>query len=93
VLREGTTGAANQVNFKFRTQGQFQISITSPKPNTPYKMVVWVGNDLKPKLKPIFVPAAGFKDGGTPKWVWWAGGGAGLVIIVLVVMLMRRKPS
>ncbi len=93
VLREGTTGADNQVNFKFRTQGQFQVSITSPTPNTPYKMVVWVGNDLKPKSKPIFVPTAGFEEGGTPKWIWWAGGGAGLVIIVLVVLLMRRKTS
>lgn len=93
VLREGTTGADNQINFKFRTQGQFQISITSPTPNTPYKMVVWVGDDLKPKSKPIFVPTAGFEGGGTPKWIWWAGGGAGLVIIVLVVLLMRRKAS
>jgi hypothetical protein len=93
VLREGATGADNQVNFRFRTQGQFQISITSPKPNTPYKMVVWVGPDIKLPSKPIFVPQAGFEDGGTPKWIWWAGGGAALVIVVLVAMLMRRKTS
>src|SRR3954465_3128382 len=35
VLREGTTGSDAQVNFKFRTQGEFQISITSPTANTP----------------------------------------------------------
>ena len=56
-------------------------------------MLVWVGPDIKPTSKPIFVPQAGFKDGGTPPWVWWAGGGAGLVIVVLVLMLMRRKTS
>jgi hypothetical protein len=94
VLQEGTTGAKNQVSFKFRTQGQFQISITSPTPNTPYKMVVWVGPDIVPKSKPIFVAKSEFKgSGGTPKWVWWAGGGAGLVIVLLAVMLMRRKAS
>jgi hypothetical protein len=94
VLREGTTGADNQINFKFRTQGQFQISVTSEKPNTPYKMVVWVGPDIVPKSKPIFVSPSEFKGaGGTPKWLWWAGGGAALVIVGVIVMRMRRKAS
>jgi hypothetical protein len=94
VLREGTTGAQNQVNFKFRTQGQFQISITSDKPKTPYKMVVWVGPDIVPKSKPIFVSPSEFEGaGGTPKWVWWAGGAAAIVIIGFVAMRMRRKAS
>ena len=94
VLREGTTGAENQVNFKVRTQGQVQISITSPTPNTAYKMVVWVGPDIVPKSKPIFVPKSQLKDaGGTPRWVWWAGGGAAIVIVLLGIMLMRRKAS
>jgi hypothetical protein len=94
VLREGTTGAQNQVNFKFRTQGQFQISITADKPNTPYKMVVWVGPDLVPKSKPVFVSPSEFKGaGGTPKWIWWAGGGAALAVVAFVVLWMRRKPS
>ena len=90
VLREGTTGADSQVNFKFRTQGEFQISITSPTPNTPYKMVVWVGKDIVPKAKPVFVPKSQFKDGGKPMW-WWAGGGAVLVIGILLVLVFRKR--
>ena len=95
VLREGTTGAESQVNFKFRTQGEFQISITSPQPNTPYKMVVWVGPDIVPKTKAVFVPESQFKGaGGLPRWAWWAGGGGGLIILVLAAMLfMRRKQA
>lgn len=95
VLREAATGAENQVNFKFRTQGQFQISVTSPQPNTPYKMVVWVGPDIVPKSKPIFVSKAEFKEeGGVPSWAWWAGGAAGLLIIGLLVgKRMARKAS
>ena len=95
VLREGTTGADSQVVFKFRTQGEFQISITSPTPNTPYKMVVWVGPDIVPKMKPVFVPSSQFKGsaGGLPWW-GWAGGGIGLAIIVLLVLvLMKRKQA
>lgn len=90
VLREGTTGADPQVNFKFRTQGEFQISITSPNPGTPYKMVVWVGPDIVPKVKPVFVPESQFE--GRPRWLPWAIGG-GLVALVLIglVLFTRRK--
>ena len=91
VLREGTTGANGQVNFKFRTQGDFQISITSPNPNTPYKMVVWVGPDIVPKAKPVFVPKSQFKDGGSSTKWWWAGGGGALVVIILLALALRKR--
>jgi hypothetical protein len=91
VLREGSTAGDKQVLIKFRTHGEFQVSITSDKPDTPYKMVVWVGPDLKPKARPVFVPKSEFKDGGLPKWVWWAGGGAAAVIIALLAVILRRK--
>ena len=90
VLREGTTGAESQLDFKFRTQGEFQISITSPKPNTPYKMVVWVGKDIVPNTRPVFVPKSEFKDGGIPMW-WWLSGGALAVIAVLLVLVFRKR--
>ena len=64
VLREGNTADGKQVLFKFRTHGEFQISVTADKPDTPYKMVVWVGPDIKPKSKPLFVPKSEFKGGG-----------------------------
>ena len=93
VLREGTTGSDAQVNFKFRTQGEFQISITSPNPGTPYKMVVWVGKDIVPKTKPVFVPKSEFKGSATPTWWWWAGGGAAAVIAILLVLLLRKRKA
>lgn len=95
VLREGTTGADAQVNFKFRTQGEFQISITSPNPNTPYKMVVWVGKDIVPKAKPVFVPKSEFKGSGPSRLWWWIGGGGVAVIvgILLALVLRKRKQS
>lgn len=90
VLREGTTGQDSQVNFKFRTQGQFQISITSPTPNTAYKMVVWVGPDIVPKQKAVFVSPSEFKgERAGRSWVWLAGGG--VIIIAAIALLMRRR--
>jgi hypothetical protein len=91
VLREGTTGAEPQVNFKFRTQGEFQISVTSPNPNTPYKMVVWVGPDIKPKTAPVFVPKSEFKDGSSRAWVWWGGGGVLVVAGILSALVLRKR--
>ncbi|HEV7609865.1 MAG TPA: hypothetical protein VGO61_21195 [Steroidobacteraceae bacterium] len=91
VLREGTTGADAQVNFKFRTQGEFQISITSPNPNTPYKMVVWVGKDIVPKAKQVFVPKSQFKGGGPSRLWWWIGGGAVVIVGILLALVLRKR--
>jgi hypothetical protein len=90
VLREGTTGQDSQVNFKFRTQGQFQISITSPTPDTAYKMVVWVGPDIKPKQKAVFVSPSEFKGAGAKRsWVWLSGGA--VIVIAAIALVMRRR--
>jgi hypothetical protein len=94
VLREGTTGAENQVNFKFRVQGQFQVSITSPTPDTPYKMVVWVGPDIVPKARPVFVPQSQFEGaGGLSKWLWWAVGGGVVALMLLGLAFKKRKQA
>jgi hypothetical protein len=93
VLREASTGAENQINFKFRTHGEFQLSISAPKPDTPYKLMVWVGPDIVPTpKKPIFAPNSQFEGGN--KWLWWGGGGAALIILVLATLLfMKRKKA
>jgi hypothetical protein len=93
VMREGTTGQDSQVNFKFRTQGQFQVSITSPTPNTAYKMVVWVGPDIVPKRKAVFVSPSEFKGKGASRsWVWLSGG-AVIIIAAIALIIRRRKPA
>lgn len=93
VLREASTGAQNQVNFKFRTHGEFQLSISAPKPDTPYKLMVWVGPDIVPEpVKPIFAPNSQFEGGN--KWLWWGGGAAALIILILATLLfMKRKKA
>jgi len=91
VLREGTTGEESQVNFKFRTQGEFQISVSSPTPDTPYKMVVWVGPDVLPKSKPVFVPKSEFKDAGSRGWMWWGGGTVLVIAGILLAFVVRKR--
>lgn len=93
TLREGSAADGKQLNFKFRTHGEFQISIDSRKPASPYKMVVWLGPDIKPKLAPVIVPKSQYKGGmGVTKWIWW-GGGAALLAAVLAFFYLRRKKA
>ncbi len=94
ALREGAATTDRQVEFRFRTQGEFQISVTSNKPRTPYKMVVWVGPDITPQSKPLFVPRSEFQDAGAgiPAWMRWAGGAA-VIFAALAFVALRRKQA
>lgn len=89
-LREGTTDGGGQVQFKLRTQGEFQIAVDSPYPDAEYKMVVWLGPDIVPRTPPIIVPASEF-EGGMPPWVRWAAGGAGVVLLLALAFAFGKR--
>lgn len=93
--RQGQVRNGEQVSFSFRTQGEFQIAVSSAQEGTPYKLLVWVGDELKPELKPVVVPASEYSGAaqGTGKWVWWVGGLALVVLIAGVLVIKRRKPA
>jgi hypothetical protein len=93
-LREGNTSDGKAANFKFRTHGEFQISVDSQKPASPYKMVVWLGPDINPMLAPVIVPRSKYQgDLGESKWMWWAGGAAAVLAILAIVFLRRKQAS
>lgn len=80
--------------FKFRTEGEFQIAVSSGRERTPYRLLVWAGDEVKPELRPVVVKASELKDGkgGIPR-LWWIVGGLVVVGAGVAVFLMRRKPS
>lgn len=90
ALREGTTANGEQVQFKLRTQGEFQIAVDSPRPGAEYKMVVWVGPDIVPETSPIIVPTSEF-DGGTPRWIWWVAGGIGALLLLVLAFVFGKR--
>lgn len=93
-LREGSTANGKQLNFKFRTHGEFQISIDSQKAAAPYKMIVWLGPDINPMLAPVIVPRSQYKgDLGESNWMWWAGGVAAMLAVLAIVFLKRKQAS
>jgi hypothetical protein len=92
-LLQGGTGGGQQVNFRFRTQGEFQLQVDSAQAGSPYKLVVWVGPDLSAAQAPVFVPRSEFESGGRPLWHWLAGGAVLLLLLggAAVTLIRRRK--
>lgn len=94
-LREGTA-KGEPLGFKFRTEGEFQIAVSSAKP-APYRLLVWVGDEVKPDLRPIVVKASEFgakKDSFAASPVLWVIAGVLVLIAALLgVLVMRRKAS
>lgn len=93
-LRSGET-RGEPVNFKIRTEGEFQISVDAKQDKTPYRLLVWVGDEVKPELTPVVVKASeyGRGKGGRSLTPWFIVGALVVVVGVLAVVLMRRKSS
>lgn len=92
-LREGTANG-QPLAFKFRTEGEFQIAVSSSQDATPYRLLVWVGDEVQPELRPVLVKASEYQGqttSGGPRWVWWAIAAALLLIAALLAALVFRR--
>jgi hypothetical protein len=86
---EGDTGPDGKVILKTRTQGDFRIVVTNPEGGEPkpYFMIVWVGDEHKPQLKPVVTPMKNYKASAVPGVNASSGGGSSTVSIVIAVVL------
>ncbi len=95
-LRDGTTDG-DLLRYTFRTEGEFQVSVDSKKPHTPYRLAVWVGDETKPKFAPVVVKASEFEGeskGGFGSLVLWVIAGSLVLIVALLgTLVLRRKSS
>lgn len=94
-LRAGET-RDEPVSFKIRTEGEFQISIDATQDKTPYRLLVWVGDEVKPELTPVVVKASQYGGGKKEEGSllpWFIVGALVVVAGVLAALLMRRKSS
>lgn len=96
-LREGET-EGEVLKFKIRTEGEFQATVSAPEAGTAYRLLVWVGDEVKPEMRPVVVRASEFEDsgegGGFGSLVLWVIAGLlGIGIVLLAILVLRRKPS
>lgn len=90
-LRQGSSDG-DVLRYLFRTEGEFQVSVTSEREGTPYRLLVWVGDETKPDLAPVVVRASEFEGdaGGTTWWIWLVAG-AGLVVAAVLAVRWSGK--
>jgi len=63
--REVSTGAAGRVQVAFRTQGEFGVAVSGADAGKPYRMTVWIGDEVKRPMPPVVVPKSKWKPGAT----------------------------
>lgn len=61
MKQDATTGAKGVAQVRFRTQGDARIQVSSKSGARPYRLLVAVGDDVKPPAKPAFMPADEFQ--------------------------------
>lgn len=97
-LREGQT-SGDILRYVFRTEGEFQIAVDAKKPGTPYRLLVWVGDETKPEFAPVVVKASEYRQGdmqrsGSGSIVLWVIAAALIAIVALLAaVILRRKSS
>lgn len=89
-LRQGSTDG-DLLRYLFRTEGEFQVTVTAPDPGTPYRLLVWVGDEAEPVFAPVVVKASEFDDDSGPSAWWYVAGGIALALLAGLVLVMRRK--
>jgi hypothetical protein len=93
--RQGAT-SGDLLRYAFRTEGEFQISVDAKQPNTPYRLLVWVGDEMKPELRPVVVKASEFtgeKKAAGSLVMWVIAGALVAIVALLAVLVLRRRPS
>jgi hypothetical protein len=89
-----STKGAGFATARFRTQGDLQLTVTSPEGPRPYRLLVWAGNEATPQVPSLFAPIDAASPGsGGPPMMWVI---AGLLVIIagfLGVLVLKRGRS
>ena len=100
VEQEATTEATGAAVFKFRTEGDVKIKVTSGDGQEHvYQLFCWVGDAQQPSQKSPFVSMAAFKKaapgGGlvASPVLWVIAGLLGAIVVLLAVIALKKKSA
>jgi hypothetical protein len=72
----GGTGSTGYRVERFRTQGDLLITVNAAKADTPYRLIVWTGDEQDAAALPaVLVPPSQADGGCLPKWLLYVAGG------------------
>lgn len=79
---------------RFRTQGDLQLTVTSPEGPRPYRLLVWAGNEATPAVPSLFTAAdsTGEASGGPPM-MWIIAGLLAVIAALLGALVLKRGRS
>jgi len=101
--REVATGDTGRVQVTFRTQGEFGLAVAGADAGKPYRLVVWVGDEVRRPMRSVVVPKSQWSEGDTlggkaaptaapgSSWALWLGLGLLAIIAALLAVLVLRK--
>lgn len=79
---------------RFRTQGDLQLTVTSPEGPRPYRLLVWAGNEATPPVPSLFAQGSGHGQGsGGPSLMWIIAGLLAVIAALLGVLVLKRGRS
>jgi hypothetical protein len=98
-LMSAVTGADGKAILKLRTQGEVRISVSAESGRRPYKMLAWVGDEVKVVPESAVMPMSEYRKTHPESWlgaigpqIMWAAGGALIVgVAVAAFFFIRRR--
>jgi hypothetical protein len=99
ALVEGATGPDGKAILKLRTQGEVRISVSADEGHKPYKLLVWVGDEVKVVPEPAVMSMTEYRKANPePLWArlgpalaWGAGASILAALIAGLFFYLRRR--
>lgn len=100
--RSGSTKGTGIQTFKIRTEGDLKIFVAAAQGENPYQLAVWVGDEVRPGIRPAFIPKDEYKklkggmgtgSGFGSPVLWIIAFLLAAILVVLIVFLKRGRKS
>lgn len=94
--REGWTTGSGAASFRFRTEGDFKVTVTAPARSRDYQLVVWAGDALRPAIASPFVSMDAYRRrhssaAGSPVVLWLIAGALVAIAGLLAVAVLKGR--
>ncbi len=91
VILKGSTKGRGAVVHKVRTQGDIRFIVRAVGEPRPYRMVVWVGDEVKLPVPSILVPGKTTASSSMSVWIGAAVGVTGLLAVAVLLMMKNKR--